>query len=97
MISVPVIELFIFYGLLRKPASNKIEDQVKGEDVAEDEDVPPMRTVREKVFYMKTLIPYMIPLALVYFFEYFINQGLVRNLKLVIGKFDYKVKILFAV
>lgn len=76
MISVPILELATFFFLLRKPASSKIEDQYKGDDVAEEDDTPPMRSMREKIIFTKTLIRYMIPLMLVYFFEYFINQGL---------------------
>jgi battenin len=76
MVSVPILEFLIFFGLLRKPASSRIEDQDKGEDVPEDADIPPMKSMKEKFIYIQSLIPYMIPLALVYFFEYFINQGL---------------------
>lgn len=76
MVTVPVIEIFCFYGLLRKPASNRIEDQHKGDDVAEEDNVPPMKSLKEKLLYIKTLLRYMLPLALVYFFEYYINQGM---------------------
>lgn len=76
MISVPVLELLVFFGLLRKPASNRIEDQDRGEDVAEEDNVPPMRSIKEKIIYIKSLLRFMIPLALVYFFEYYINQGM---------------------
>jgi battenin len=75
MISVPAAELLFFYFLLRKPASSKIEDQDVGEEVTEN-DVPPMKSIKEKLIYIKTLVHFMIPLALVYLFEYFINQGL---------------------
>lgn len=76
MVTVPVLELATFFFLLRKPASLKIEDQPIGEDIAEDEAIEPMKTMTEKLIYIKTLIRFMIPLALVYFFEYVINQGL---------------------
>ena len=76
MITVPVVELGIFFGLLRKPASSRIEDQDKGDDVAEEDNVPPMKSIKEKLLYIGHLLRYMIPLALVYFFEYYINQGM---------------------
>jgi battenin len=76
MVCVPVLELITFFGLLRKPASNRIEDQDKGELVAEEDNVPPMRSMKEKILYIGSLFRFMIPLCLVYFFEYVINQGL---------------------
>lgn len=75
MVCVPVLELFTFFGLLRSPASKRIEDQHIGDKVAEEDNVPPMKSVREKLIYIKTLVKFMIPLCLVYFFEYVINQG----------------------
>jgi battenin len=74
MVCVPVFEFLIFFFLLTKPASSRIEDQHKGDDVVED--LPPMKSFSEKIIYVKTLIHFMIPLGLVYLFEYFINQGL---------------------
>lgn len=74
MVTVPAIELLTFFFLLTKPASKKIEDQHKGDDVVED--LPPLKNFSEKIFYIKTLVHFMLPLGLVYFFEYFINQGL---------------------
>lgn len=77
MISVPIVEIIIFFFVLRKPSSTKIEDQQIGEDVSEsEENIQPMRSLKEKLLYVKRLVPYMVPLGLVYFFEYFINQGL---------------------
>lgn len=43
-----------------------------------NEDERPLIGVREKIKYVPKLFKYMIPLTLVYFLEYFINQGLVR-------------------
>jgi battenin len=75
MVCVPTIEFLVFFLLLRKPASSRIEDQDIGEEVAEEDQVPPMKSMKEKIFYIKSLLHFMIPLALVYFFEYVINQG----------------------
>uniref|UniRef100_A0A914CCK9 Battenin n=1 Tax=Acrobeloides nanus TaxID=290746 RepID=A0A914CCK9_9BILA len=56
------------------------------EEDSDDEDSDDWRrirrklTLREKLILMKPLFKYMIPLSLVYFGEYFINQGLVELL-----------------
>lgn len=77
MIAVPAIELIVFFFVLRKPSSLRIEDQDIGEDVAPDAaDVAPMRSLKEKLLYIKKLLRYMLPLGFVYFFEYLINQGM---------------------
>lgn len=76
MVSIPILELITFFGLLRKPASSRIEDQAIGKHVAEEDNVEPMRSMKEKILYIGKLFRFMIPLCLVYFFEYLINQGL---------------------
>lgn len=78
MVVVPAFELLIFYFLLTRPASTKTEDQHKGDDVVED--LPPLKNFSEKMVYIKSLVHFMIPLCLVYVFEYFINQGLFEML-----------------
>lgn len=35
--------------------------------------------LKEKILYLPSLLKYMIPITLVYFLEYFINQGLVSS------------------
>jgi battenin len=82
MIAVPILEAFIFFLLLRKPLS-LAEQIANSEKKDQDEDqmesnVEPLVTFKEKILYIKHLLIYMIPLTLVYLFEYFINQGLVR-------------------
>lgn len=74
MIVVPSAEMLAFFFLLTKPKSLKIEDQHVGDKVTDD--LPPMTSMKEKIFYIRQLLHFMIPLLLVYFFEYFINQGL---------------------
>lgn len=73
MTAVPVLEILVFLFMLTKPASKRIEDQHKGDKVVED--VPPFSSFKEKIYYIKDLIHFMVPLCLVYLFEYFINQG----------------------
>lgn len=74
MIAVPSFEIVIFFCLLTKPKSMRIEDQHVGDKVVDDQ--PPLTSVKEKILYIRQLLHFMIPLCLVYFFEYFINQGL---------------------
>lgn len=76
MVSVPAIEFAVFFLLLRKPASKKIEDQHRGDNVAEEDNAPRMRSFKEKIMFIESLVRHMVPLGLVYFFEYFINQGM---------------------
>ena len=45
-------------------------------------ELPPTLTILQKLKIIPSLLVYMIPLGLVYLFEYFINQGLVSNMKL---------------
>lgn len=75
MISVPAIEMITFFGLLRNPSGYVVENNTKNPEEA-NLDLPPMTKPMEKILYVKHLLHYMMPLALVYFFEYFINQGL---------------------
>jgi battenin len=74
MTAVPALELICFIFLLTKPSSQKIEEQFVGEEVAEN--LPPMKSFTEKIVYIKSIVHFMVPLCLVYLFEYFINQGL---------------------
>lgn len=52
----------------------------KGEDIEKNEKSNECDTpfgLKEKIMYLPSLLKYMIPITLVYFLEYFINQGLV--------------------
>lgn len=88
MICVPVLEAFVFTFLLRRPESD--EDQsdtntVSSEKTAEvgegstdplSDDEKPLVGFSEKLNYIPSLFKFIIPLMLVYLFEYFINQAL---------------------
>jgi len=51
---------------------------------------PPTLTILEKFRIIPSLLVYMVPLGLVYLFEYFINQGLVSRMKLrAVRRFHY--------
>lgn len=85
MLFVPTVEFFTFFFLLSKPinseplaANNENEsllESVSNEPVTE----APLVTLAQKFDYIPELMIYFVPLSLVYFFEYFINQGLVSK------------------
>jgi battenin len=62
------------------------DESPSSEPISEAETVtvelPQRLTVAEKLRIIPSLLMYMIPLGLVYLFEYFINQGLVSSMKL---------------
>lgn len=76
MLIFPVIEALSFWILLRKPAEVLPVTTVESTEELITDDRP-LEGFKEKLIYIKQLFKYMLPLALVYFFEYFINQGLV--------------------
>ncbi|KAI0232056.1 Battenin [Lamellibrachia satsuma] len=73
-----------YFLLLVKPravtmkANRKVNEEDKELIVDENhpKDVVKQMSIKEKVIIIKSLLPYMIPLALVYFAEYTINQAL---------------------
>lgn len=90
MLSVPLIEGATFWILLRNPLSiptnvsceklstscSSLDSQADVECGNKNEKVQPL-TLGEKIRFVPQLFTYMIPISLVYFLEYFINQGLV--------------------
>lgn len=79
MLLFPALEAFSFWIILRKPTIIPLTNSSleSTEELVTDE--KPLQGFKEKLVYIKTLFPYMLPLALVYFFEYLINQGLVSD------------------
>lgn len=63
--------MFRFWILLEHPS--KIQTHL----IAESQTISESPSVSSKLTYIPSLLKYMIPLGLVYFFEYLINQGLV--------------------
>lgn len=83
MLSVPLIEGAAFWILLRNPCNIPKKDSQtdlkkapNDEESVVDEKEQNM-SLGDKIRYMPSLLKYMLPLGLVYLFEYFINQGLV--------------------
>ncbi|XP_030372666.1 battenin isoform X2 [Scaptodrosophila lebanonensis] len=74
MLIFPVIEALSFWLLLRRPQILPVSTVESTEELISDD--KPLVGFKEKLLYIKQLFKYMLPLALVYFFEYFINQGL---------------------
>lgn len=82
MLIVPLVEGMAFWLLLRNPSEipqneSKLESQqasdVQKSVVTKEEEF----SFSDKIRYMPSLLKYMVPIFLVYFAEYFINQGLV--------------------
>lgn len=91
MLIFPFIEALSFWVLLRRPSMLPVTAVESTEELIVDD--KPLQGFKEKFFYIKNLVKYMVPLALVYFFEYFINQGLVSSIFFIILR--KKLKSLF--
>lgn len=86
MILVPTLELLTFFLVLSPPEIRtsevlSVEQRPLFEDSRNNQhnQLPPLNTIAEKFSYIPKLMIYFIPLTSVYFFEYFINQGLVNH------------------
>ena len=89
MIFIPTMELITFFLILSRPVIR--ERQVRREGISVEHrplvndlqnnqnEFSPLNSISEKCSYIPKLTIYFIPLATVYFFEYFINQGLVSK------------------
>jgi battenin len=81
MLVVPIIEILVFFLLLRKPLPmNEQIKNLKKKDAEVDQienNLKPLHGFVEKFSYIKNLLVYIIPLTVVFLCEYFINQGLV--------------------
>lgn len=85
MTVVPFTELITFFCLLSEAhEGTALENRPLIEDPSihdqlEPPILPQLNTLRDKLRYIPKLMIYFVPLSLVYFFEYFINQGLVSK------------------
>lgn len=77
MLVVPIIQAVTFWLLLTHPTPTLVMVTVHGVGSQEQMIEAPKMTLKRKLALLPRLLKYMVPLALVYFFEYFINQGLV--------------------
>lgn len=76
MLVVPVIQAITFWLVLVHPPQHSIPITKHGIDSQEQIIEVPRKGFKEKLSLVPGLLKYMIPLGLVYLFEYFINQGL---------------------
>ncbi|XP_024888805.1 battenin [Temnothorax curvispinosus] len=76
MLIVPILQAITFWCILKHPAHTKIPITKNGIDSQEQIIKNPKKSFRDKINLVPGLLKYMIPLGLVYLFEYFINQGL---------------------
>lgn len=75
MIAVPLLEMLTFFFLLSPPKIRLTANPPVGTKVKKV-DTPPLNSLKQKLFYIPKLSHLMLPFCLVFFFEYFINQGL---------------------
>ena len=71
MVTIPILMWLTYFFLLTKPTT---DDKSNAEGQGQAEDVK--LSLKTKFSLIPSLFKYMIPLTLVYFAEYFINQGL---------------------
>lgn len=76
MLIVPLLQAIAFWCILKHPAHIRISVIKDGVESQEQIIKVPEKSIRDKINLMPGLLKYMIPLGLVYLFEYFINQGL---------------------
>ncbi|EFN70074.1 Battenin [Camponotus floridanus] len=74
MLIVPLLQGITFWCVLKHPVHTKIS--INGVENQEQIIKVPEKSIRDKFKLIPGLLKYMIPLGLVYLFEYFINQGL---------------------
>lgn len=74
MLILPVLECVAFWIILRKPTGLVDNSEPTVNSTIESD--KPLQGAKEKLLYVISLFKYMLPLLFVYFFEYFINQGL---------------------
>lgn len=77
MLLVPIVEAISFWLLLTPPSLEVRSSDVGSADSLVNDDSP-FPTFNSKLLYIWSLMKYILPLCLVYFFEYFINQGMVN-------------------
>lgn len=86
MLSIPLLEGAAFWILLRDPDTIPIKEvQFQFDSPSEDQESAVVikatkLSLGDKIRYLPSLLKFMIPLSLVFLFEYFINQGLVSTL-----------------
>ncbi|XP_067209139.1 battenin-like [Linepithema humile] len=76
MLIVPVLEAIAFWCILKHPVHTRIPITKDGINSQEQIVKVSKKSFRDKINLVPGLMKYMIPLGLVYLFEYFINQGL---------------------
>lgn len=82
MLVVPVIEASVYWILIVRPRVNVTKNRSTSTsndslDANDETNLIPTLTFMEKIKLVRPLVfRFMVPLGLVYFFEYFINQGL---------------------
>ncbi|KAK0162235.1 hypothetical protein PV327_008587 [Microctonus hyperodae] len=74
MLVVPILEAIAFWIIIAKPNN----DTIVRHGMSSQEQIisTPKKTIKEKFKLLPGLVAFIVPLTLVYLFEYFINQGI---------------------
>lgn len=89
MLLIPSIEAVAFWLILTRPVNYsssvipEMPEILEENTTEESDDVQSLLTLKSKLLYILPLMKYILPLCTVYFFEYFINQGMVNNHQLI--------------
>uniref|UniRef100_A0A336KKH1 CSON005562 protein n=1 Tax=Culicoides sonorensis TaxID=179676 RepID=A0A336KKH1_CULSO len=80
MISVPIFEAIIFWGLLRHKKVTVIQAEnghnENNKDIEQHKETSSAPSIIDRIKFLPKLLKYAIPLFVIYFSQYFINQGL---------------------
>jgi len=93
MLVVPFLQAVTFWVILKHPTHIRIPITKNGIDSQEQIIKIPEKSFRDKINLVPGLLKYMIPLGLVYLFEYFINQGLVMIIRYNLHIFSLSLSI----
>lgn len=77
---INILIVFSFWILLPRPSEEDIAHALEIQRIVNQQELSdPKETIKRKIRQIPGLMKYIIPFALVYIFEYFINQGTVST------------------
>lgn len=95
MLIMPFVMLFAFFWLIveEDETTSALLNENQSQQIQTDQNVQMNLSIKFKIF--QDVLKYMIPLGLIYMFEYFINQGLSELLYFKNSVFDHKEQYRF--
>ncbi|CAH1153453.1 unnamed protein product [Phaedon cochleariae] len=77
MLIIPALMGISFWIILPRPSEDDIANALDIQKIVNEQELQhPKEAIKKKLSLIPGLLKYMVPFALVYFFEYFINQGM---------------------